>query len=88
TSNASFAFDVPNGNVLLRVTWGDTTVAHDSMRITLEGTNRPLVSTLAGQNLTRLYAVNVTDGQLNIDFADMGGADPVIAVSGMAWDRR
>ena len=88
TSNASFAFDVPNGNVLLRVTWGDQTTAHDSMRITLEGANRPLVSTTAGQSLTRLYSVAVTDGQLNIDFADMGGADPVVAVSGLAWNRR
>jgi hypothetical protein len=47
-----------------------------------------LVSTTAGQSLTRLYSVAVTDGQLNIDFADMGGADPVVAVSGLAWNRR
>jgi subtilisin-like proprotein convertase family protein/subtilisin family serine protease len=88
TSRASFAMDVPNGNVQLRVTWGDPTMARDNMRITLEGAHRPLVSTAAGQVITRIYTVAVTDGQLNIDFTDMGGSNPLVAVSSLAFGRR
>jgi len=88
TSQASFAIDVPNGFIQLQVTWGDPAFARDNMRISLEGTHRPLVSTAAGQVITRIYTVQVTDGQLNIDFTDMGGSNPLVAVSSLAFGRR
>ncbi|MCE2791085.1 MAG: S8 family serine peptidase [Planctomycetota bacterium] len=88
TSNSSLAFDVPNGNYLVLVTYGDAILAHDQMRLTLEGSARPLVSTAANQFLTRAYAVPVTDGQLNLVFSDQGGADPNVAITGIAFQRR
>ena len=87
-SSASFAFDVPNGPVIVRVNFGDQTKAHEQMRVTTEGVVRPVVSTLAGQVITRIYTVNVTDGQLNLDFQDMGGADAQVAISGLGFGRR
>ncbi|MFN9344365.1 MAG: hypothetical protein ACK6DB_17505, partial [Planctomycetota bacterium] len=88
TYNSSLAFDVPNGNYLVLVTYGDAILAHDQMRLTLEGSARPLVSTAANQFLTRAYAVPVTDGQLNLVFSDQGGADPNVAITGIAFQRR
>ena len=87
-SSGSFAFDVPNGPVIVRINFGDQTKAHEQMRVTTEGVVRPVVSTLAGQVVTRIYTVNVTDGQLNLDFQDMGGADPEVAISGLGFGRR
>jgi subtilisin-like proprotein convertase family protein len=88
TSAASFAFDVPNGPVIVRVNFGDQTTSHEQMRVKTEGIARPVVSTVAGQVLTRIYTVTVTDGQLNLDFEDMGGADPHVAISGIGFGRR
>jgi subtilisin-like proprotein convertase family protein len=88
TSAASFSMDVPNGPVIIRVNFGDQAAAHEQMRVKTEGIARPLVSTVAGQVLTRIYSVNVTDGQLNLEFEDMGGADPYVAVSGIGFGRR
>jgi subtilisin family serine protease/subtilisin-like proprotein convertase family protein len=87
-SSASFAFDVPNGPMIVRVTFGDQTKAHDQMRVTTEGIVQPVVSTQAGQIVARLFRVNVTDGQLNLDFQDMGGADPQVAIAGLGFGRR
>jgi subtilisin-like proprotein convertase family protein/subtilisin family serine protease len=88
TSAGSFAFDVPNGPVIVRVNFGDQTTSHEQMRVKTEGIARPVVSTVAGQVITRIYTVNVTDGQLNLDFEDMGGADPHVAISGIGFGRR
>jgi subtilisin family serine protease len=88
TSNSGLALNVPNGNYLVLVTYGDTIQAHDQMRLTLEGSAKPLVSTLANQFITRAYAASVTDGQLNLLFTDEGGADPQVAIAGIAFQRR
>jgi hypothetical protein len=58
------------------------------MRLTLEGSAKPVVSTAANQFLNRAYSTSVTDGQLNLVFSDLGGADPNVAVSGIAFQRR
>jgi hypothetical protein len=88
TSNSSFAFNVPNGSYIVRLTFGDAIKAHDLMRTTIEGSNKPLVSTAANEFITRVYTANVTDGQLNLTFTDMGGADAQVALAGIAFGRR
>lgn len=88
TSNSAFAFNVPNGSYIIRLTFGDSTKLHDQMRATIEGSNKPLVSTAVNQFITRVYTANVTDGQLNLAFTDMGGADPQVAIAGIAFGRR
>jgi hypothetical protein len=37
TTNSSFAFNVPNGSYIVRLTFGDSIKAHDQMRTTIEG---------------------------------------------------
>ena len=88
TSNSGLALNVPNGNYLVIVTFGDALQAHDQMRLTLEGLAKPLVNTAANQFLTRAYATAVTDGQLNLVFSDHGGIDPNAAIAGIAFQRR
>ena len=88
TSNSGLAFNVPNGNYFVIITFGDAVQAHDQMRLTLEGSAKPVVSTAANQFLNRAYSTSVTDGQLNLVFSDLGGADPNVAVSGIAFQRR
>ena len=88
TANSSFAFNVPNGIYTVRLTLGDSIKAHDQMRVTVEGANKPLVSTAANQFITRIYNATVNDGQLNLTFADMGGTDPQVAIAGIAFGRR
>ena len=88
TSSSSFAFNVPNGSYIVRLNFGDSTKAHDQMRATVEGSNKPLVKTAVNEFITRVYTANVTDGQLNLTFTDMGGADPQVALAGIAFGRR
>lgn len=88
TSNSGLAFDVPNGNYMVIVTYGDAVQAHDQIRLTLEGSAKPLVATAVNQFLSRAYVTPVTDGQLNLVFSDMGGADPNVAIAGIAFQRR
>lgn len=88
TTNSSFAFNVPNGSYIVRLTFGDSIKAHDQMRTTIEGSNKPVVSTAVNEFITRIYTANVTDGQLNLTFTDMGGADSQVALAGIAFGRR
>ncbi|MFM7116917.1 MAG: S8 family serine peptidase [Planctomycetota bacterium] len=88
TTNSSFAFNVPNGSYIVRLTFGDSIKAHDQMRTTIEGSNKPVVNTAVNEFITRVYTVNVTDGQLNLTFTDMGGADSQVALAGIAFGRR
>jgi hypothetical protein len=88
TTNSSFAFNVPNGSYIVRLTFGDSIKAHDQMRATIEGSNKPVVNTAINEFITRVYTANVTDGQLNLTFTDMGGADSQVALAGIAFGRR
>lgn len=88
TRDSSFRFDVPNGQYFVRVTYGDAAKAHDQMRVFVEGAAKPLVSTAANQFLTRAYVVDVTDGQLDLRFLDVGGSDPDVAIAGIGFSRR
>lgn len=86
--SGSFAFDLPNGTYMVRVNYGDATTAHELMRVAIEGVNKAPVSTAINQFITRAYSVNLTDGQLNLDFLDLGGADPNVAITSIAFGRR
>jgi uncharacterized delta-60 repeat protein len=88
TSNSSFALNVPNGTYILRLTFGDAIKAHDQMRVTVEGSNKPLINTAVNQFITRIFTTTVSDGRLDLSFADMGGADPQVAITGIAFGRR
>jgi hypothetical protein len=88
TTNSSFAFNVPNGSYIVRLTFGDSIKAHDQMRTTIEGSNKPVVNTAINEFITRVYTANITDGQLNLTFTDMGGADSQVALAGIAFGRR
>jgi hypothetical protein len=88
TPNSSFGFNVPNGQYLVRITFGDATTAHDHMRVKVEGAAKPALSTGINQFITRAYAVNVSDGRLDLEFEDLGGVDPDVAITGIGFGRR
>ena len=88
TPNSSFGFAVPNGQYFVRITFGDATTAHDSMRVRLEGSAKPVVNTAVNTFVTRAYVVDVSDGRLDLDFQDLGGSDPDVAVTGIGFSRR
>jgi len=75
TEDGTFAVDVSNGTYAVMLMLGDMAYAHDRMGVFLEGTQRDTVDTLAGQVLTRIYSVTVTDGQLTLRLRDLGGND-------------
>jgi hypothetical protein len=56
-------------------TIGDTSLAHDLVGVFLEGVERDTITTAGGQVVTRTYRVSVSDGQLNLRLADLGGSD-------------
>ena len=62
---------------------GDTLNAHEQMGIFLEGSQVDTVTTAAGQVLTMTYAVNVTDGQLDVLLDDLGGANAFVTLVGL-----
>ena len=45
----------------------------DNLSVSLEGSQAGQVSAAAGQHSSATYRVQVTDGQLTIDLADLGG---------------
>jgi fibronectin type 3 domain-containing protein len=79
---ATFVVDVPCGLYQTQVVLGDATVAHDLMRITIEGDDEGTYSTIAGQ----LLSVNgryrmVEDGQITVVLEDLGGTDVNAAIA-------
>lgn len=76
-----------SGRFRVTVTYGDADVARDDMQVTVEGKVKPLVSTLAGEFITRTYMVTMNDGQMNIQFTDMGGSDNLVAIAGVQVQR-
>ena len=56
---------------------GDQTTAHDNMMVWAQGQligNG--INTVAGGQTNLSFQVDVTDGQLNLQFDDAGGSDP------------
>ena len=84
TANGTFAVDLPNGSYRVAVRLGDRgTVGHDLMGVFLQGVLVDTITTAPGQILTLSYPVQVTNGQLDVNFQDLGGSDPVVAVAGL-----
>jgi hypothetical protein len=84
TRKASFAVDVPNGTYQVSVGLGDRgRTMHDLMGVSLEGMAGDPVTTAARELVWQTYTVQVTDGQLNLDFTDLGGKDKNVAIAGV-----
>ncbi|HEY3393769.1 MAG TPA: S8 family serine peptidase [Lacipirellulaceae bacterium] len=75
THDGTFAVDLPNGQYDVIATIGDTSLAHDLVGVFLESVEFDTITTSAGQTVTRIYHVGVSDGQLNLRLADLGGSD-------------
>ena len=80
TKNATFAVDLPNGSYFVAVTLGDTSFAHDAMKVTIEGVDAGTFTTNAGELANANATVVVADGQLTVDLEDTGGTDAYVAV--------
>ena len=73
-TTANFLLDVPNGNYTVTVRLGDRNAARFDMEVSLEGAVVDLVDTNAGMFHVMTYTVNVTDGQLDVGFQQLGNA--------------
>jgi hypothetical protein len=83
THDATFSLDVANGEYDVLATLGDTSLAHDLVGVFLEGIQRDTVTTSAGQVVERTYRVSVSDRQLNLRLADLGGSDWWAMINGL-----
>ncbi|HUG93232.1 MAG TPA: Ig-like domain-containing protein, partial [Planctomycetaceae bacterium] len=84
STDATFAVDVANAVYEVTIYMGDTgNFAHDEMGVFLEGVQVDHVSTAAGQVVTRTYRVSVSDGQLTLRLADLGGTDANAVINGL-----
>lgn len=79
---------LPNGVWQVTVTMGDSQQARDDMMLWAEG---ELVSgdidTAAGSSAVLTFSAVVSDGVLNLSFADGGGSDPSWVVSALSLER-
>jgi subtilisin family serine protease/fibronectin type 3 domain-containing protein/methionine-rich copper-binding protein CopC len=83
THDATFALDLANAEYDVIATIGDTSLAHDLVGVFLEGVQRDTITTAGGQVVTRIYRVSVSDGQLNLRLADLGGSDWWAMIAGL-----
>jgi fibronectin type 3 domain-containing protein len=83
TTHADFLVDLPNGTYSVTLQLGDTGVAHGSSTISFQGSAVDTVSNVAGQIITRTYAVTVTNGQLDLGLTAVGGPNPAAVLEGM-----
>jgi subtilisin family serine protease/fibronectin type 3 domain-containing protein len=83
TADATFAFDLPNGQYEVTVIQGEALISHDLMAIHLEGIQVDTVSTAAYQFLTNTYTAEVTDGQLTLRLRDTGGSNVWAVINGL-----
>ena len=74
TTSATFQVDVANGTYDVRVTFGDSAMAHNQMVVFVQGARRGSVSTLAGQFVVNSYQAVVSDGHLVVQFVSESGA--------------
>ena len=81
----TFAADVPDGSYEVKLTIGDEDrYAHDEMGVFLEGLQVDTLSTNRWEVLTARYSgVNISDGQLNLRIADLGGLDVNAVINGL-----
>ena len=88
TTQASFVIDVPAAPALydVTVTMGDgltTTPPRDDMGVFLEGALAGSVTSQPGAYEVVTFQVTVSDGQLNVDLQDLGGADASLILNSL-----
>lgn len=82
-SNATFKVNVPNGTYEVLVIAGDE-VARDGLQISAEGkVAEAAFGTRAGEFVAKSFNVTVVDGQLSINFEDVGGSNNGWNISGL-----
>ena len=82
-----FRIDVPNGRYRVKVMFGDYTAGHDQMTATAEGVSFGTVSTTVADPRREISRdVDVGDGNLTIEFRDLGGADVNWTIMGVIID--
>ncbi|MCA9174993.1 MAG: Ig-like domain-containing protein [Planctomycetales bacterium] len=85
TRLGTFVADVDNGDYTVTVLLGDMRYPHDNMGVFLEGAQVDVVTTAAGEVVTRMYDVSVADGQLTLLLDDLGGSDANVTLVGMEY---
>ena len=84
TTNGTYTVNAPNGTYQVTLMLGDIgPYLHDDMGIFLQGVQVDNVSTAAGQVVSRIYTVTVTNGQLVLGLKDLGGVDPNVCIEAM-----
>lgn len=78
----SFDIDVDNGAYTVDVLFGAVSNKTDQVGITVNGVE-DVFRPLPGPNVVRSYPVNITDGQLNLEFTGAPGLDRVIRLAGI-----
>jgi fibronectin type 3 domain-containing protein len=72
----TFRVDIPNGYYAVTVTMGDQDYAHDMMVVKANGaTVLASVDSALGGFTVNTFNVNVTGGNLQLEFSDAGGSD-------------
>lgn len=80
----NFGVNAVEGTYDVTLTIGDAgPYGHDLMGVFLEGSQIDLVTTAAGQVITKTYRVPVKDGQLTLSVRDLGGSDPNAVMNGL-----
>ncbi len=80
----TFVVDVPNGTYSVSVVMGDAgNYGHDQMAVYIEGKQVDTVGTTYGQTVTRTFQAVVQDGQLTVQFTDLGGNDPNVVIESL-----
>ena len=76
--------DAPSGTYDVTLVLGDTgNFSHDQMGVFLEGAQVGTVSTAGGEVTTVTYSTQVSDGQLTLRIADLGGSDVNVVINGL-----
>jgi len=83
SADATFAADVRPGRYRVTVSLGDPTFRHDQMGVYLEGVLVGTYTVQAGDLAAPTFTVDVTDGQLTLRVADLGGADPNVVLAAL-----
>lgn len=83
TRDATFVFDLPNGDYEISITQGEALISHDQMAIYLEGVQVDTVSTQAYEFVTNTYLAQVNDGQLSLRLRDLGGSNAYAVINGL-----
>ncbi len=83
-----FLVDVPDGTYHVTVTLGDAGAARDQVAILAEGNEVASdVTTARGQFQRVTFELQVTDGQLNLEFVDRGGQNSTFSVNAIQVER-